>query len=181
MRNAADSVEVGGLARFNGSSSAADTVLTAGVLRVHGNFTVQTAGNFSAAGTHRTVLNGGAAQTVGFANSGSGAGAGHLQVLHLAHTSGGGRFASNVQIHGSVILMGSATFGGGDETAKPTPGPIKLRASFAQQNNGTPNSFVASGSHTVLFVGSTSSLPVSMQNPSSSAGSHFQNVILAKI
>ena len=30
------------------------------MLRVHGNFAVQTAGNFSAAGTHRVVLNGAA-------------------------------------------------------------------------------------------------------------------------
>ena len=47
---------------FDGSSST--TALTAGVLRVHGNFTVQFASNFQPSAFHRTVLVGSTSQSV---------------------------------------------------------------------------------------------------------------------
>lgn len=65
--NAASVVDVNGSAQFNGAQS----IMSAGILRVAGNFTQGPTGvsnAFDASGTHRTVFDGAGAQSITFAN-----------------------------------------------------------------------------------------------------------------
>src|SRR5258708_31463941 len=81
-----DSLVIGGNARI-ASSSSNSTGLTNGVMLVGGNFTQVTGSslNFVASGTHKVVLNGGAAQTVTFGSPG----ASTFGNLDVANTAGG--------------------------------------------------------------------------------------------
>ncbi len=89
MQNAAGVLAVAGNATFGGGNT--NTRLTAGTLRVGGNF-VQTvaAATFAASVNHLTVLNGSGAQSVIFANPGTTTALSHFHRLQIENTSTAG-------------------------------------------------------------------------------------------
>ena len=89
MQNAAGVLSVAGNVTFGGGST--NTRLTAGALRLAGNFTqTGNAAAFAASGGHVTVLNGTGAQGVAFTNPGSGTTLSHFHRLEMANASAAG-------------------------------------------------------------------------------------------
>ncbi len=113
MQNAADTLAVGGDATFAGSPLPGR--LTAGVLLVAGGFSqVYVGGNweaFQASGTHRTVLNGSAAQTVSFANPAATGQASFFQDLEVANPVGV-TFATSAVANGKLRVSAAAPVAG---------------------------------------------------------------------
>ena len=101
MTNPSDLLNVAGAAVFQGGNESGQ--LTAGVLRVAGNFT-QAAGSFQsfqASGTHKVILNGSAPQTVSFNTPGVGNSV--FQELDLANAAGV-QFLSSLTVAGNLTL-----------------------------------------------------------------------------
>jgi hypothetical protein len=100
MQNVASALTIAGDATFGGASTNAR--LLAGTLRIGGDF-VQTgnAAAFAASGSHLTVLDGSDAQSVSFANPGTGTTLSHFQRLEIANASAAG------------VTLGSAVFANG--------------------------------------------------------------------
>ncbi len=74
-----------------------------------------------------------------------------------------------------VQVFGNASFSGGDESTALTAGFLGVVGNFTQSDgSGTPNSFVASGTH-VTALSSNFGQTVSFQNPGPNA-SRFQNL-----
>jgi hypothetical protein len=111
MTDVSGSVAVDGAATFNGAADSS-TALTAGTLRVRGNFVQQNSGQgFNASGSHRTIFDGTAAQSISFQYSGSGQSRfHHLQVINTA----GVTFATSVRAGGdATVSAGTVTSAGG--------------------------------------------------------------------
>ena len=103
MQNAAGVLAIGGNAAFGGAST--NTQLTAGTLRIRGNVTQAGGSNaaFAASGSHLTVLDGAAAQTVSFATPGTVTTSSHFQRLLIENSSGAGvTLASAVVANGQL-------------------------------------------------------------------------------
>jgi hypothetical protein len=111
MQNAAGVLAVSGNATFSGGNT--NTRLTAGTLRVGGNFAQTTlASAFVASGNHLTVLNGSGAQSVSFANPGATTALSHFHRLQIENAS-------------APVSLGSAVFATG-QLRTPT-GPTVAR------------------------------------------------------
>jgi len=105
MRDPAGVVDVEGRVYFDGGST--DGLLTAGELRVAGDFTAYYGGNtptvFRATGTHRTVLDGAAAQNL--YTYFNGATQSHFNDLEILNTSGVAT-STHLRAGGDVDLYG---------------------------------------------------------------------------
>ncbi|HMV31535.1 MAG TPA: hypothetical protein PKA50_05380 [Gemmatimonadales bacterium] len=117
MLSIADSVTVLGNANFNGGSTSG--LLTAGVLRIGGNFTQGTGSSvaaFAPSGTHLTQLGAAAARTVSFASPGAGAAGSHFQALDLSAATGGLTLLTAGTIADSVLASNTSAklIGGGN-------------------------------------------------------------------
>jgi hypothetical protein len=77
---------------------------------------------------------------------------------------------------GVLTVNGGMVFGGASETGFLTAGVVNIQGDFVQ-STGSTTAFAASGTHKVVFNG-TSNQNVSFQNPGS-ALSHFQNLEFA--
>ncbi len=75
---------------------------------------------------------------------------------------------------GALDIATIASFDGGDETGLLTAGTILVRGSMTQSATNSANSFRATGTHTVQFIGTGAS-----QFAFASAGSQFQNLAIA--
>jgi hypothetical protein len=113
MTNATDELSVAGAATFRSGPSTAGA-LTAGVLRVGGNFTqthspiTGSGSTFIASGTHRVVLNGTSAQTVSFTQPQTST----LHHLEIDNPAGITVLGSLLPIRGSLdLLQGSLSVG----------------------------------------------------------------------
>ncbi len=105
MLSIADSVTVLGNANFNGGST--NGLLTAGVLRVNGNFTQGGASSvaaFAPSGTHLTRLGSAAATTATFASPGAGAAGSHFKNLDLTAATGGVTLGSNAIVDSAFAV-----------------------------------------------------------------------------
>jgi len=113
MQNGGDSLVVGGDATFAGAPLTG--LLTAGVLRVAGSFTQSYVGSnweaFQASGTHRTVLDGAAAQTVSFDSPGTAGQASFFHHLEIANAAGV-TFASGAAVNGVLRMTSPVSVGG---------------------------------------------------------------------
>src|SRR5581483_10676781 len=87
-------------------------------------------------------------------------------------TGGTGLFS---QTGGSIIITGTASFGGASTVGQITGGTLTLTGSFAQLSTTSTTSFVASGTHRTLFTGTTQT--ISFANPGGAA-SHFADLEL---
>ncbi|HSC58106.1 MAG TPA: hypothetical protein VLC11_00980, partial [Gemmatimonadales bacterium] len=116
MSNAADSMDVGG--PFTVSSiTSSGTGLSAGVLVLRGNFS-QVAGsglNFSATGSHQTILAGAAAQSVAFQNPALTSS--HFQDVTFANAAG-------ITLGSNVAVSGTATVSLGQVSGTARTGTI---------------------------------------------------------
>jgi Tol biopolymer transport system component/alpha-tubulin suppressor-like RCC1 family protein len=111
MLNPADTLVVQGNATFAGGASTG--LLSAGVLRIAGNFSQVYVGSnwaaFAASGTHRVILNGGAAQTVHFDSpTGAPGQRSFFHHLELANASGGVTLSSAVFANGELRARSGA-------------------------------------------------------------------------
>jgi hypothetical protein len=98
MQNPTDSLMVGNAATFAGAST--NGLLTAGVLRVSGNFlqsAVSSTLSFAPSGTHKTVLGSASGSTVSIGSPGLGAAGSHFQVLDVTPATGGVSLDVNMQ------------------------------------------------------------------------------------
>ncbi len=108
MQNALDSVITTGTgsAFFGGGSTAG--LLTAGVLKIAGNF-VQTAGtsntSFAASGTHKTLLGAPGIKIINFATPGTGAGGSHFGNLDVTAATGGLNLSNDIVADGALISL----------------------------------------------------------------------------
>ncbi|MBP6668421.1 MAG: hypothetical protein KA180_03155, partial [Gemmatimonadales bacterium] len=101
----ADSVTVAGNANFNGGST--NGLLTAGVLRVSGDFTQGTGSStlsFAPSGTHLTRLGSAAATTATFASPGAAAAGSHFKNLDLTPATGGVTLGSNAIVDSAFAV-----------------------------------------------------------------------------
>lgn len=102
MTNAAGNLNVSGNATFAGEDPTG--ILTAGVIRVAGNFTqvaVITQGSFVATGSNRVQLAGNAGQQVSFTSPGPAAS--RFQDLEILNNSGSITFATDAAVNGQLI------------------------------------------------------------------------------
>ncbi|MEO8201706.1 MAG: hypothetical protein ABI679_14350, partial [Gemmatimonadota bacterium] len=112
MQNALDSVITTGTgsAFFGGGSTVG--LLTAGVLKVAGNF-VQTAGtsttSFAASGTHKTLLGAPGIKIINFATPGTGAGGSHFGNLDVTAGTGGLNLSNDIVADGALISLPSGS------------------------------------------------------------------------
>ncbi len=134
MTDPADVVDVEGNAVFNGPST--DTLLTAGVLRVAGDFTqggTLSSASFDASGSHLTVLDGAGSQTVSFAAPSSSPGFSHFNAVDFSGT--------DVAIVSNVVATGNALFTATTTLNSPftfeTLADLVLGAGSFLENNGT--------------------------------------------
>lgn len=104
MTNAAGNINVSNDATFAGEDPTG--ILTAGVIRVGGNFTqvgVLTQGSFVATGSNRVELVGGAGQQVSFTNPGPAAS--RFQDLVILNNSADITFATDAAVNGQLITI----------------------------------------------------------------------------
>jgi hypothetical protein len=112
MQNALDSVITTGTgsAFFGGGSTVG--LLTAGVLKIAGNF-VQTAGtsatSFAASGTHKTLLGAGGVKIINFATPGTGAAGSHFANLDVTTATGGLNLSNDIVADGALIAQPTGT------------------------------------------------------------------------
>lgn len=118
MRSSISTLDVDGSARFFNDGPATDAILSAGTLKVAGNFTVVVPGvaanPFPATGTHKTILDGTAQQFV----RDSGVVIAMFQELDVANTSGGVVFeaadTARFRVNGRMnVLTGTTVSGNG--------------------------------------------------------------------
>ena len=109
MQNPVDSLIVGNAATFAGGSTVG--LLTAGVLRVSGNFTqsatVSTT-SFAPSGSHKTVLGSAAGGAVSIGSPGLGAAGSHFQVLDVTSATGGITLDVNMQADSLISTTSAA-------------------------------------------------------------------------
>ncbi len=110
MTDAADEVDIDGHVTFGGASTAG--TMTAGTLRVAGNFTTlgSSVQSFQASGTHRTVLDGAAPQTVSFFFPGVTLDRSYFNDLELA--GGDVTMASNMEVNGDLTMLNPTSLTG---------------------------------------------------------------------
>ena len=110
MQNVADTLDVGGLATWNGSTSAG--LLTAGTLILRGDFSEPSGSTvFAASGTHVTLFAGSVAQAVTF--GAQSLASNHFQDLVIANAAGvnfanGGAVAGNAAVTTGGVLTTNA-------------------------------------------------------------------------
>ena len=113
MQNAADTLVVLGNATFAGAPLPGR--LTAGVFLVAGDFQQVYIGSnwegFQASGTHRTVLNGTAAQSVSFTNPGASGQSSFFHHLEIANAAGV-TFSTNAVANGKLRISAAAAVSG---------------------------------------------------------------------
>jgi hypothetical protein len=113
MSNVTAELDINGNATFRGGNEVGS--LTAGVLRISGNFTTPGTGHarsFAGTGSHETVFDGTAPQTINFANPGVGAGTEQFQKVTF-NTTGGVTLASDVFASGIVDVQAGTVAGVG--------------------------------------------------------------------
>jgi uncharacterized protein YjdB len=113
MSNVTAELDIDGNATFRGGNEFGS--LTAGVLRISGNFTTPGTGHarsFAGTGSHETVFDGTAPQTINFANPGVGAGTEQFQKVTF-NTTGGVTLASDVFASGIVDVQAGTVAGVG--------------------------------------------------------------------
>jgi nucleotide-binding universal stress UspA family protein len=131
MTNAADLLVIGGAASFSGLAT--DVNLTAGELRIGGNLSANI-GRFVATGSHRTILNGTAAQTVLLDNSSLTGN--RFFNLNITNTAGVTFAANNfAYIGNSLDLTGQMTVSGNATVS--VENTLFLRSTSVLNNNGT--------------------------------------------
>jgi hypothetical protein len=134
MTNASDLLVVGGTAFFQTANS--EGMLTAGELRVAGNFTVSTGDRpFAATGSHRTVLNGSAPQTLQIVNTGPAAN--RFFDLDITNTAGVSITTANAHVSHDLNLIGQLTVP--STTTLTIVNTLFLRSTAVLNNSGTIN------------------------------------------
>ncbi len=97
-----------------------------------------------------------------------------LSVSTLSVSSGGSLVMTDPA--DVVVVSGNLTMSGGDHTGKLTAGQIQVQGNFVQTSGGSPNSFAATGSHSVVMTGAGST--ITFQSPGAAA-SRFHDLFLA--
>ncbi|HUF50999.1 MAG TPA: hypothetical protein VMN60_09215, partial [Longimicrobiales bacterium] len=136
MTDAASVLDVAGAVTINGQSTSG--LLTAGELRVAGNFTQGSgsvhAAAFAPSGTHRTIFDGTAAQTASFWHPGTTS----SRFQHVEITGAGGvTFTSNVFTGGDVDVTSALTVASSTTTS--VGGSLIVRLAATLTNSGTVN------------------------------------------
>ena len=155
MTNANDSIVVGGDATFGGNSQAAVGLLTAGKLRLLGNFTQNTnAQAYQAGAAHITQFGGSAIQTVTFANPAQGASSNFGEL--------------SLDKSGGSVDLASAAFAAGQLTKTATPGTINsTNALLTVQGASTTGSLTFNNTRLAIGNGAMGSFDnVTFQNMS---------------
>ena len=168
MANALDSLDITGNATFAGAAG----TLSAGRIRLAGNFSQTTsAAAFAATGTHRTVLDGTAAQSISFANPTTS----FFRRLEIPAITHNVVLQTGVQVTDSLTMFGgggAATMSGAGTSQRLTVGgllslqlstltpkltPPVIELSVAPNIAGLAGSLSAD---TTVYLGSIATLPV---------------------
>ena len=107
------------------------------------------------------------------ASGGSLALGGHTLVVGSFSTTGTGTLTMNNTLD-SLIVLGNATFNGGDESGLLTAGVLDVRQGFVQDTTTSQSSFTATGAHKTR-VGAGSGGSISFASPGASG---FQDLVL---
>jgi hypothetical protein len=150
-----DSLDVGGNATFGGGPSQ----LSGGVIRVAGNFAQTGSASFAPTGTQRTVLYGGAPQTIAFADAVND----FFRYLEANKTAGGVTFGTNARVSGSLRLLSATAVTGpaarvivGDSVTSNSLGssfaPLVAEIGMSIRDSGSfsPDTTVFTGSNQVI-------------------------------
>ncbi len=116
MQNAAGQLTVSGTIAWNTTGGWDETQLTAGTLRVRGNWNMSCSGSgaFNMGGTHLVVFDGTAAQTINSGCAGgTSSGQEHYRNLTVANTSAAVTFNGGYFATGTVTVNAGATASGG--------------------------------------------------------------------
>ena len=132
MRSSLATMDVDGSARFFNDGNTTDAILSAGTLKVAGNFTVVVPGaavsSFPPSGTHKTILDGAAQQFV----RDSGVVVAEFQELDVSNTSGGVVFeaadTARFRVNGRMNVLTGTTISG--------KGRVNVMQNFSQAAGG---------------------------------------------
>jgi len=169
MQNPSGAMTINGATLFAGGDTTG--LLTAGTLNVKGSFTSNTSSltNFAASGTHLTVLNGTAAQTLSF--SFPGPANNRFQNLQLSQTAGA-VFSTNAQINGNFnVTVFSAVSGAGTVTVA---GNLSTPASSSVTTAG----MTLGGAMTIGGTFSPATTTFTGANQTIQAGLGYQDVVV---